>query len=286
MAIETTSDLSLVGTSQIVDGSVTSAKIGAGAVGSAAISAGSINSTHIGANAVVSGDIAAGAVGSAALAAGAVVAAAIAAGAVGTAAISSGAATSGQILQANGSGAVTFATPAAGGGITLLGTITASSATAVSFTSIPTTYKNLRVRWQQVYTSVSNSYLGVRFNSDTSSAYSMSGFRFGPSGFAAYQVNSQSTAWFDAATNAAVGYATNSAERERAKGEFVIYDYANTSDKRLAYCNSTFTDATADAVGILQWCVYTPTGTAITSIEFVRNSTQTINGKFLLYGES
>jgi hypothetical protein len=37
MAIETTSDLSLVGTSQIVDGSVTSAKIAAGAVGTAKI---------------------------------------------------------------------------------------------------------------------------------------------------------------------------------------------------------------------------------------------------------
>lgn len=37
MAIETTSDLSLVGTSQIVDGSVTSAKIAAGAIGTAKI---------------------------------------------------------------------------------------------------------------------------------------------------------------------------------------------------------------------------------------------------------
>ena len=44
-----------------------------------------------------------------------VTAAQISAGAVGTAAISSGAATSGQVLQANGSGAVTFATPAASG---------------------------------------------------------------------------------------------------------------------------------------------------------------------------
>ena len=42
MAIETTSDLSLVGTSQIVDGSVTSAKIGTGAVGTA-----KINSTGV-----------------------------------------------------------------------------------------------------------------------------------------------------------------------------------------------------------------------------------------------
>lgn len=40
MAIETTSDLSLVGTSQIVDGSVTSAKIAAGAIGTSLIASG------------------------------------------------------------------------------------------------------------------------------------------------------------------------------------------------------------------------------------------------------
>lgn len=122
-------------TTKILDGSVTSAKIATGSVGSAILSdnavvaskildgavtsskigAGAINSTHIGANAVVLGDIAAGAVDSAALANNAVVAAKIAAAAVGTAAISSGAATSGQLLQANGSGGVAFATVASAG---------------------------------------------------------------------------------------------------------------------------------------------------------------------------
>jgi hypothetical protein len=71
MAIEVTTDLNLVNTAQIVDGSVTSAKIGAGAVGSAAIAAGAVN----------------------------------------TAAINSGSATSGQILQATGTlGQAIFAT--------------------------------------------------------------------------------------------------------------------------------------------------------------------------------
>lgn len=70
MAIEVTTDLNLVGTSQIVDGSVTSAKIADGSVTSSKISTGAVNISSI----------------------------------------NSGSATSGQILQANGSGGASFLT--------------------------------------------------------------------------------------------------------------------------------------------------------------------------------
>jgi hypothetical protein len=168
MAIETTSDLSSVVSSQIVDGAVTSSKIGAGAVGSAAISAGSINSTHIGANAVVSGDIAAGAVGSAELADNAVVAAKIAAASIGTAKLDSGAATSGQLLQANGSGGASFSTVTSGG-MVLISSTTITSASNISFTSIPTTYNQLIVVVEQAH--MSTHAAGFRINSDATSAY-------------------------------------------------------------------------------------------------------------------
>jgi len=94
MGIGKTTDLNVVDTSQIVDGSLTSAKIAD--------------------NAVVAAKINAGAVGSAALADNAVVAAKIAAGSVGSAAINSGSATNGQVLRANGSGGVAFSTLDAG----------------------------------------------------------------------------------------------------------------------------------------------------------------------------
>lgn len=172
MAIETTSDLSSVVSSQIVDGAVTSAKIGtgavvaasiaagvvgsaaladnavvaakiaagsvgsaalaSGAVGSAAIFAGSINSTHIGANAVVSGDIAAGAVDSAALASGAVVSASIAAGAVGSAALASNAVVAAKIA-ASAVGVVAISSGTATSG-TLL---TADGSGGASFSAAP-----------------------------------------------------------------------------------------------------------------------------------------------------
>ena len=111
-SVSTSSGTSTV---SIIASSINSTHIADNAIVAAKIAAAAINSTHIGANAVVLGDIAAGAVDSSALANNAVVAAKIAAAAVGTVAISSGTATSGQLLQANGSGGVAFATVASAG---------------------------------------------------------------------------------------------------------------------------------------------------------------------------
>jgi hypothetical protein len=210
MAIETTSDLSLVGTSQIVDGSVTSSKIGAGAVvaasiaaaavGSAAISAGSINSTHIGANSVVSGDIAAGAVDSAALASGSVVAASIAAGAVGSAAlasnavvaakiaalsvgvvaISSGTSTSGTLLTADGAGGAAFSPAPPGGGMVLISSVSAfasaSPTASLGFTNIPQTYTRLHLIGQFYVTSAGEYQIGINPSTVTNSIGGTTGF--------------------------------------------------------------------------------------------------------------
>ena len=210
MAIDKTSDLSLVGSSQIVDGSVTSSKIGtgavvaagisAGAVGSAAISAGAINSTHIGANAVVLGDIAAGAVDSAALASGSVVSASIAAGAVGSAAlaanavvaakiaasavgavaISSGTSTSGTLLTADGAGGVSFSPAPAGGGMVLISSVSAfasASPTAnIGFTNIPQTYTRLHLIAQFYVTSAGEYQIGINPSTVTNSIGGTTGF--------------------------------------------------------------------------------------------------------------
>jgi hypothetical protein len=299
MAIETTSDLSSVVSSQIVDGAVTSAKIGtgavvaasiaAGAVGSAAISAGAINSTHIGANAVVSGDIAAGAVGSAALAAGAVVAAAIAAGAVGTAAISSGAATSGQILQANGSGAVTFATPAAGGGMTLIATATPSAATSLSFSSIPTTYKHLLLVWRSVFQSGGKVGWNVRFNSDSASNYGFSSFSV-RSGSSVVDGPASTTTQIGSTsdTRASVLPATQqdaTIPGRASAGNLMVYRYTELEPRFMESTSSQNNPSDGINKSFVAG-VYNSSASAITSIEFIRTSTQTITGNFYLYGVS
>jgi hypothetical protein len=280
MAIETTSDLSLVGTSQIVDGSVTSAKIGTGAVVAAGISAGAVGSAALASGAVVSSTIAAGAVGSSALAS----------GAVGTAAISSGAATSGQILQANGAGAVTFETPAAGGGMTLIATATPSGATSVSFTSISGSYKHLIVRWLNCTMNNNNGYWGLRVNSDAGSVYSSTIFR--KEGAADdYAVKTNQAVWgvedasasmiprcHDVATRSKMGY-----------GQVVIYDYADTSldARQISSIGYGWYEAGTVPIMVTVNGAYGSSGTAITSIEFERQAgSETITGTFFLYGVS
>ena len=294
MAIETTSDLSSVVSSQIVDGAVTSAKIGAGAVvaasiaagavGSAAISAGAINSTHIGANAVVSGDIAAGAVGSAALAAGAVVAAAIAAGAVGTAAISSGAATSGQILQANGSGAASFVT-ASSEGMVLLSTISASAVTSMSFTGIPGTYKHLLLLWRGVYQNQNGEGFGIRLNNTSTTTYVTN-----------YHYRRQSSTYTtqDTQETTAIGNiadpntcpipktgTSSTGYREQSRGSLWIWRYTEDS-KTFEWRSSGYDSSVGQMItyGIGEW----RNSAVVTSLDFVRTYVNNMTGTFYLYG--
>jgi len=250
MAIETTSDLSLVGTSQIVDGSITSAKIAAGAV----------------------------------------VSAAIAAGAVGTAAISSGAATSGQILQANGSGAVTFATPAAGGGMTLIATATPSAATTISFTSIPDTYKHLFLLWR-LYQSVNTGVFAVRLNNDSGTAYY---------GSFVHQLGTNSRV-FDTVDNDRIGSTfnlngnpvqktntTSTAYAEHSSGVLSVFNYTNTTECAWQASGRSYSSASGDGGwrSVEMRGIYRTGGTAVNRIDFVRDSTQTITGTVYLYGVS
>jgi len=277
MAIEVTSDLSLVGTSQIVDGSVTSAKIGTGAVGSAALAD----------NAVVAAKISAGAVGSAALASGAVVAAAIAAGSVGTVAISSGSATSGQILQANGSGAVTFETPAAGGGMTLIATATPSAASSLSFTSIPGTYKHLKLIWREVFQSSTGEWWQARFNNDSSALYSMQYLYFNG---AVNQLGATSGDAGAARAFASIIPRTPDSASDLSRtstGVLDIYRYTETGRKQYEYWTQGYSTAAAVVVKHFVAGVYGDGSTAaITSIDFIRSDVQTITGNFYLYGVS
>ena len=289
MAIETTSDLSLVGTSQIVDGSVTSAKIGTGAVVAAGISAGAVGSAALAANAVVAASIAAGAVGSAALASGAVGSAAIAAASVGTAKISSGAATSGQILQANGSGAVTFATPAAGGGMTLIATATPSAATSLSFSSIPTTYKHLLLVWRSVFQSGGNVGWNVRFNSDSASNYGFSSFGI-RSGSSVTEGSASATTQIGgtADTRASVLPATQqdaTIPGRASAGSLMVYRYTELEPRFMESTSSQNNPADGINKSFVAG-VYNSSASAITTIEFIRTSTQTITGNFYLYGVS
>jgi hypothetical protein len=235
MAIETTSDLSLVGTSQIVDGSVTSAKIAAGAVG--------------------------------------------------TAAISSGAATSGQILQADGSGAVSFATPAGGGGMTLIATATPSAATSLAFSSIPGTYKHLMLIWRDVFQSTAADTWTVLLNNDSAANYQTSVFRM-TSASASGVISSTENAVGRGVGDSVINGCDTVASESNSRGVLWVYRYAETEAKLVTWDSRSYKSAaTAIAYYANGQVKYTGT-TAITSLNFKRSSTQTITGTFYLYGVS
>jgi hypothetical protein len=184
-------------------------------------------------------------------------------------------------------GVPAWTTPS-GGGITCIGTVIASAGTAVSFTGIPTTYKHLVVRWQEVSQAPDASqYIGVRFNNDSGTSYQTSGFSWLGSTFSLSAQAPATEAWFASASSAAIGRSYDTSERTKARGLFTIYDYADTSIKRMAHCQAVAsTNVATSSSGIDQWCIYTPTGTAITQIDFIRSGSQTITGNFYLYGVS
>jgi len=80
--------------------------------------------------------------------------------------------TNGQVLTA-ASGEATglqWATPSAGG-MTLIQRTVPSALGSLSFSSIPSTYTDLYIRWVGLYTSAANTNMDFRFNNDSGSNY-------------------------------------------------------------------------------------------------------------------
>jgi hypothetical protein len=195
--------------------------------------------------------------------------------------------TAGQVLGI-AAGVPAWTTPAAGGGLTALGTVTASAGTAIEFTSIPTTYKHLMVRWFGVFMSVDNGYWNVRVNSDAGSSYASHRVAIVGETLSASRSNVLATAFGAPDINRSVIPRTSTsgtAYDQHGAGSIVFYDYASTTLTRNIRSSSW-----GDGAGNNIWSnidgYYLSTGTAITSITFVRSSTQTITGTFLLYGVS
>lgn len=196
--------------------------------------------------------------------------------------------TDGQVLTADSttSTGLKWAT-ASSGGMTLISTITASAATSVSFTSIPTTYKHLLLTWEKVYSSVNDTaYWSFRFNNDTTSdRHIINGIQNSAGTLSAQ--NRDSTQFGDSATQSAIMGAYNAADilNYNNYGRLWVYDYADATYGTQAF----YTGSCKTSVGQVRanWinCVYEGTS-AVTQIDLIRNSTQTITGTFRLYGVS
>jgi hypothetical protein len=184
----------------------------------------------------------------------------------------------------------TISGPAAPQGMTLIATATPGGATSLSFTGIPTTYKNLVVRWFGVYMSGETGYLNVRVNNDSGFNYAWQYLRAQTNTLSAGNENS-STLFGNADNTSAVIPSTTSNSAEYGKhggGLITFYDYAATSGRRQIQSSAMSVSDVSNAYR--RWVnyngMYLATGTAITSIQFVRGTTDTITGTFYLYGVS
>jgi hypothetical protein len=166
-------------------------------------------------------------------------------------------------------------------GMTLLATATPSAATGISFTNIPTFYKHLMIIWRDTYAS-STSGFGVRLNNDTT-AGRHSYRNLGMTASATVGRDTGTSTFFTSDNNERFVIprqtATPASRNLLGYGTFTVYRYTENEPK---FCEWNGSGDTGSSFGNGQF-----EGTAaITQVDFVRSSTQTINGTFYLYGVS
>lgn len=199
--------------------------------------------------------------------------------------------TSGQLLSVGGSGIPAWTNAPSSGGITLIAETVASGLSSLSFSSIPSTYKDLFLVWQGLYTSNdTNNRFVIRFNADSGDVYRSQSFIFQTTG-SLIESGGTSTAVGEGALSM-VRHNTNTTNLNRQwSGNVSVYNYAsNTKYKRFNLQTGGYYEAAAAMQGGFVTGNYAST-TAITSINIERfagagtftNSTDT---SIRLYGVS
>jgi hypothetical protein len=196
--------------------------------------------------------------------------------------------TTNQVLTVVG-GVPSWATATAGG-MTLISTVNASGATGVSFTSIAGTYKHLLVVWEQVYQNAFNGWFRVRLNSNTGASYNYAGVRYRNDTAYPGQNWEEDQSGFGSDNTFAPIMATDTSNSagNNSYGRMWIYDYAQSSTGIGVEWSSHSKNA-ADGFNNMSLATgyWQPaTLAAVTQIDFVRSSTQTLTGTFKLYGVS
>jgi hypothetical protein len=194
-----------------------------------------------------------------------------------------------QILVADSTAStgLKWATPASGGGVTLIAEQTASSSTGIDFNSISGSYKNLILTYQGIYASAISSGFDLRFNNNSGTDYEQQ-YQYQETGSAPTLGNGEETY---------VGYAafgvqhTSTTPKNTLRGSVKIYDYASST--KFKYYEAQYSYWSNNNSRINFWSVqgfYNST-TAITSLNVVRTSgsatiTNIADTSIRLYGES
>jgi hypothetical protein len=179
--------------------------------------------------------------------------------------------TAGQILTVNsGATAPEWATPAATGGMTLISTTTLTGA-SVTLSSIPQTYKDLKIIVRNFKPANDGEVLDMRMNSDSTANRHRDGLAGGG-------VNTFNTTRF---------YLGAAQDNSVATGltEIDIPDYTNTTTWKWMQAIVFNVDSTTTTSVSFNptWGVYNQTA-AITSLDFFPNAGNFTSGTILLYG--
>jgi hypothetical protein len=198
--------------------------------------------------------------------------------------------TAGKVLTVNaGATAPEWATAASSGGMTLIATATPSGATSLSFSSIPSTYKHLLLVWLNVYQSSTSQTWSVRLNNDSASVYQHSGmYRVGATIAGADTDDNNLFGGNEQASPITFTASSNANMNRLSRGSMNIYRYTDTGSRLVQWSTTGYkTASTASNVFISAYGTYNPaSGSAVSSIDFIRSATQTITGTFYLYGVS
>lgn len=191
--------------------------------------------------------------------------------------------TTGQVLTVSG-GLPTWATPAAGGGMTLLST-TSMSGSTTTVSSINQTYKKLVVYLKDFYPSGSTAQMALYMNG-FNSGNSYFGGQWGARGSTSFNVQGMSNnSGFDM-TAGFSNYLLNSQTNNFAVVTFE--DYANTDSRKIVTWqiganNDAGTVVNAFGIGTNYGDIFQ---SAISSISFNTNSGSWSAGSILIYGVS
>jgi hypothetical protein len=171
---------------------------------------------------------------------------------------------------------------AASGGMTLISTASPSGATTISFTSIPTTYKQLYLFWD-LYHSSSTEYLYIRLNNYTAGDYYAAGLQI-TNNSVTYNVANGNSGFGDSNTLSPVDYSNGSAAGQRYKGNMTIERANEAVDHIVNWTTYGKNNATNGLYGCNATGIYDGTAAAVSRLDFIRSGTQTITGTVSLYG--
>jgi hypothetical protein len=200
--------------------------------------------------------------------------------------------TAGKVLTVNsGATAPEWATPASGGGLTLISDTQATASTGITFSSLGS-YKQLILTWYGVKHSATGSSFSLRLNNDsTASIYEGRGTSARNTSFITVGTDVDSLSPIGDIQFFMFGLNASSGQKEASQGYVIIDNYTSTTRFKTLLCKFSYYDITANASREVDNMMYYRSTSAVTSLDIVRLSgsatiTNDANTSIRLYGVS